>query len=101
MPKKTKCKRFASKAQETAWWEANEEAVANSFERDLNSGYVGPCTLVVTGDSNATKIRLGSRVIAKVRMQARARGLRHQAYLKAIIHEALLNAAVGQKVGNS
>ena len=86
---KLKRKRFANRAEEAAWWEANEEAVADSFEMDLNEGYVGPCTVVVTGDLTATKIRLGSRDVAKARTQAAARGLRHQTYLKMIIHEAL------------
>jgi predicted DNA binding CopG/RHH family protein len=66
----------------------------------LNEGYVGPCTVVVTGDSTVTKIRIGPRDIAKVHVQAGARGLRHQVYLKTIIHEALVNAEVGQKAGN-
>jgi predicted DNA binding CopG/RHH family protein len=100
MPWKSNSKRFASGAEETAWWEANEEAVADSFEKDLNAGYVGPCTIVVTGDSTAMKIRVGPRDIAKVRVQAAARGLRHQVYLKTIIREALHNAEVGQKARN-
>ena len=97
---KSKSRRFANRAEEAAWWEANEEIVTDSFEKALNEGYVGPCTVVVTGDQTATKIRLGSRDVAKVRAQAVARGLRHQIYLKMIIHEALLNAEVGQKAGN-
>jgi predicted DNA binding CopG/RHH family protein len=97
MSKNSKVKRFANRAEETAWWEANEETVADSFEKALNEGYVGPCTIVVTGDSTATKIRLGSRDVAKARVQAAERGLRHQVYLKTIIHEALLNAEVSQK----
>jgi len=95
MPRKSKSKRFANRAEEAAWWEANEEIVADTFEKALNEGYVGPCTVVVTGDSTTTKIRLGSRDVAKVRAQAVKRGLRHQIYLKTIIHEALLNAEVG------
>ena len=101
MPRKSKRKRFANRAEEAAWWEANEEAVADSFEKAMNEGYVGSCTVVVTGDSTATKTRLGSRDVAKVRAQAVERGLRHQIYLKMIIHEALLNAEVSQKTGNS
>jgi predicted DNA binding CopG/RHH family protein len=89
MLRKSKRTRFANRAEESAWWEANEEAVADSFEKAMNEGYVGPCTVVVTGDSTATKIRLGSRDIAKVRAQAAARNLRHQVYLKTIIHKAL------------
>jgi predicted DNA binding CopG/RHH family protein len=97
---KSKSRRFANRAEEASWWEANEEIVTDSFEKALNEGYVGPCTVVVTGDQTATKIRLGSRDVAKVRAQAVERGLRHQIYLKMIIHEALLNAEVGQKAGN-
>jgi predicted DNA binding CopG/RHH family protein len=101
MPRKLKSKRFANRAEEAAWWEANEEIVADSFEKALNEGYVGRCTVVVIGDSTTTKIRLGSRDVAKARAQAVERGLRHQIYLNLIIHEALLNAEVGQKTGNS
>jgi predicted DNA binding CopG/RHH family protein len=101
MPRELKRKRFANRAEEAAWWEANEEAVANSFEKDLNEGYTGRCTVVVTGDSTATKIRLGSRDVAKVRAQAAKRGLQHHLYLKTIIHEALHNLEVAQNAGNS
>jgi predicted DNA binding CopG/RHH family protein len=100
MPRKSKRTGFANRAEDAAWWEANEEAVADSFEKDLNAGYVGPCTIVVTGDSTAARIRLGSRDIAKVRLQAGARSLHHQAYLKMIIHETLRDAEVGQKAVN-
>jgi predicted DNA binding CopG/RHH family protein len=100
MPSKSTRKRFANRAEETAWWEANEEAVADSFERALNEGYTGPCTVVVTGDSTATRIRLGSRDVAKTHTQAVERGLRHQVYLKTIIHEAMLNTEAGPKAGD-
>ena len=89
MPIKSKRNRFANRSEEAAWWEANEKAVADSFEKAMNEGYVGPCTVVVTGDSSATKIRLGSRDVAKVRVQAAGRDLSHQVYLKTIIHDAL------------
>jgi hypothetical protein len=38
MPMKLKRKRFANRAEEAAWWEANEKAVADSFEKTLNEG---------------------------------------------------------------
>jgi predicted DNA binding CopG/RHH family protein len=97
MPRKSQRARFANRTEEAAWWEANEEEVADSFEKAMNEGYVGPCTVVVTGDSTATRIRLGSRDVAKARAQAAERGLRHQIYLKMIIHEALLNADSGRE----
>jgi predicted DNA binding CopG/RHH family protein len=97
MPMKLKRKRFANRAEEAAWWEANEKVVADSFEKALNEGYVGPCTVVLTGDSTTTKFRLGSRDVAKVRAQAVERGLSHQIYLKMIIHEELRKAESAQE----
>ena len=44
-----------------------------------------------------TTIRLDPDDIAKARVQAAARGLRYQTYLKMIIHEALIKAESGQK----
>jgi hypothetical protein len=78
MPRKSKRTRFANRAEEAAWWEANEKAVADSFEKAMNEGCVGPCIVVVTGDSITTKIRLDSRDVAKVHTQSAKRGLRHQ-----------------------
>jgi predicted DNA binding CopG/RHH family protein len=92
MQKKSKRKRFTNQAEEAAWWEANEEVVASTFERTMNEGYAGSCTLVVTGDSTVTKIRLGSRDSSKVRAQAAKRGQSFQAYLKMILHETLCKA---------
>jgi len=91
MLRKSQKTRFTNRAEEAAWWEANEEVVAASFEKSLNEGYSGPCTIVVTGDSTATKICLGSRDVAKISAQAAKRSLSHQIYLKSIIHEALNN----------
>jgi hypothetical protein len=92
MPMKLKRKRFANRVEEAVWWETNEETVAGAFEKAINDGYVGPCNIVVTGDSKATKIRLGSKDVAKVCEQAAKRGLQHHIYLKTIIHDALLCA---------
>lgn len=89
MSRKADKKRFVSKAEEAAWWEANEERIASAFENALTNGYVGPCRLIVTGDSTVAKIRLSSRDAAKVREQAAERGSGFHVYLKMIIHEAL------------
>jgi len=98
MPKR---KRFANRAEESAWWDANGDSLADTFEKALNEGYVGPCTIVVLGDSTPANIRLGSRDVAKVRAQAAEHGLRHQTYLKMIIHEALRNAESSRQSSNS
>ena len=89
MPRKSKRKGFANEAEESAWWEANKEAVAGAFEKTMNEGYVGPCTVVITGDSTSARIRLGSRDLAKARAQAAKAGLRFHVYLKALIHDSL------------
>jgi len=74
MPRKSKSKRSVNRAEEAAWWEANEETVADSFEKALNEGYAGPCTIVVSCDLTVTRIRLGSRDVVKARIQAAERG---------------------------
>jgi predicted DNA binding CopG/RHH family protein len=101
MQKKEKTKMFASKAEEAVWWESNEEAAASAFEKAMNEGYVGPCIVVVTGDTTAARIRLGSRDVSRARVQAAERGLRYQTYLKMIIHEALRSAESTRKSANS
>jgi hypothetical protein len=101
MPKRSNTRRTASQAKESAWWEANEEAIGEQFEKAIAEGYAGPCKLIVTGDSTITKIRLGSRDLSKWKGQAAERGLRYQTYLKMIIHEALRNAESARKSTNS
>jgi hypothetical protein len=83
---------FATEAEESAWWEANEGALADEFERATAGGRIGPGTLVITGDSTVVKIPMDPDDIAKARVQAAERGLRYQTYLKMIIHEALRKA---------
>jgi hypothetical protein len=97
MPKKAKSRRFASKADEAAWWVANEEAAADEFEKALKEGYVGRCVLVVTGDSAVAKVRLGSRDVAEACKQARERGVGFHTHLKTLIHEALRAAKTARK----
>jgi hypothetical protein len=92
---------FASEAEESAWWEANEGVLADEFEKATAGGRIGPGTLVITGDSTVVKIPMDPDDIAKARIQAAERGLRSQTYLKMIIHEALRNAESTRKSANS
>lgn len=89
MPGKTERKRFVKQAEEPAWWEENQENIVGAFEKVVTENYSGPCTVVITGDSNAAKIRLGSRDVRKVREQAAKHGMRFHKYLKSLIHESL------------
>ena len=98
MRKKSKGKRFANQAEEAAWWEANELAMADEFEKLMTDDRRGPANLIFTGDSTVGRVRLGAKDVVKLRTQARERAMRCQEYLKMIIHEALRNAE--QKKGS-
>lgn len=92
-----KGKTFANEAEGAAWWEANEAALSDAFEKSTAEGRTGYGTLVITGHTTVTKVRLGPRNIAKARVQAAERGLRNQTYLKMISHEALRAAESARK----
>jgi predicted DNA binding CopG/RHH family protein len=89
MSKRVNGGRFASEADEAAWWAANEERLAEEFE---HAPAAGPAIVVITGDSKVTKIHLGEESVLEARKQAAERGLRCQAYLKMILREALRKA---------
>ena len=80
---------FASEAEEAAWWESNEDALADEFEKATIEGRVGVGTVARRAALPSTTIRLDPEDIAKARVQAAERGLHYQTYLKMIIHEAL------------
>lgn len=93
MLEELKNKTFANEAEEAAWWESNEDALADEFEKATAEGRIGYGTVVITGDSTVAKVCLDPDDIAIARVQAAARGLRYQTYLKMIIHEALRKTA--------
>jgi predicted DNA binding CopG/RHH family protein len=89
MLEELKNKTFANEAEEAAWWESNEDALADEFEKATAEGRVGIGTVAKRAALPSTTIRLDPDDIAKARLQAAERGLRYQTYLKMIIHEAL------------
>ncbi len=89
MLEELKKKKFANEAEEAAWWESNEDALAGEFEKATAEGRVGIGTVAKRAALPSTTIRLDPDDIAKARVQAAERGLRYQTYLKMIIHEAL------------
>lgn len=90
-------KTFANEAEEAAWWESNEDALADEFEKATAEGRVGIGTAAKRAALPTTTIRLDPGDIAKARLQAADRGLRYQTYLKMIIHEALRAAEIERK----
>jgi predicted DNA binding CopG/RHH family protein len=91
MLEELKNKTFANEAEEAAWWESNENALADEFEKATAEGRVGIGT-VARKALPSTTIRLDPEDIAKARVQAAKQGLRYQTYLKMIIHQALREA---------
>lgn len=95
-----KVPKFASEAEEAQWWYDNRAKVSEEFHKAAEEGRlkrggvrrllaerglpVPPLQPLPT-----TTIRLDPEDIAKARVQAAARGLRYQTYLKMIIHETL------------
>ncbi len=97
MLEELKSKIFANEAEEAAWWESNEDALADEFEKATAEGRVGIGTVAKKAALPTTTIRLDPGDIAKARVQAAERGLRYQTYLKMIIHEALHAVQAGRK----
>ena len=91
MLEELKNKTFPNEADEAAWWESNEDALADEFEKATAEGRVGIGTVAKKAPLSSTTIRLDPEDIAKARVQAAERGLRYQTYLKMIIREALRN----------
>jgi hypothetical protein len=93
---------FATEAEEAKWWFENEELIADEFEKAAKEGRLRtggirrlyaekgiPFPEPKAKPTPTTTIRLAPEDIAKARVQAAARGLRYQTYLKMLIHEAL------------
>jgi predicted DNA binding CopG/RHH family protein len=97
MLEELKNKTFANEAEEAAWWESKEDALADEFEKASAEGRAGIGTVAKRAALPSTTIRLDPEDIAKARVLAAERGLRYQTYLKMIIHEALRDAEQKRK----
>ena len=97
MLEELKNKTFKNEAEEAAWWESHEDALAEEFEKATAEGRIGIGTVAKRAALPTTTIRLDPDDIAKARLQAAERGLRYQTYLKMIIHEALREAEEKRK----
>lgn len=97
---------FATEAEEAKWWFENEDLIAGEFEKAAKEGRLGrggirrlfaergiPFKEPTHAPTPTTTIRLDPEDIAIARVQAAARGLRYQTYLKMIIHDALRKTA--------
>jgi hypothetical protein len=58
MLEELKSKTFANEAEEAAWWESNEDALADEFEKASAEGRVGIGTVAKRAALPSTTIRL-------------------------------------------
>ena len=65
-----------------------EAAFASDIYRDRAALNSKAQDLLATGSRQVT-IRLGNNEIARAKLQAQAKGLRYQTYIKMLLHEAL------------
>jgi predicted DNA binding CopG/RHH family protein len=97
MRKEFQKKNFKSEEEEANWWDQNQDALADEFERAASEGTLSHGTAARKGATPTTTIRLAPEDILLARTQAEKRGLRYQTYLKMVIHEALRSEVAHQK----
>lgn len=90
MAKKTNKPAFASEREEAQWWPAQEDRIADAFEKAAANGTLRRGTLdPMMSAIPPTTIRLDPADIARARKQAEQRGLKYQTYIKMLLHNAL------------
>jgi hypothetical protein len=98
MAEKLKLPKFASEAEEAQWWfDHRDDVVARAFENAAADGKLrtGSVASLARNENAAaevtptTTIRLDPDDVSRARALASKRGLRYQAYLRMLIHEAL------------
>jgi hypothetical protein len=81
---------FANEAEEARWWFENQDAVADEFELAEREGRLGHGTAVRRVVAAREALLLEPEDAERARQQAKSRGMDYQAYLKMVLHRALL-----------
>jgi predicted DNA binding CopG/RHH family protein len=91
MAQKLKVPKFANESEEARWWFENQDAVADEFELAEREGRLGRGTVARLANTAANAISLDPEDVERARAQAERRGLEYQAYVKMVVHQALLS----------
>jgi hypothetical protein len=84
---------FASEAEEAKWWFDHQDELLEDFKQAAAEGRLGHGTGARSGHlPPISPFQLDPEDVSMAREQAAKRGLEYQAYLKQLLHEALLNA---------
>lgn len=81
---------FANEEEEAAWWDAHPEVLVERFQKATLEGRVKRLSQTnLPGASESVTIRIPQQELTRARDLAARRGLRYQAYLTMLLHEAL------------
>ena len=86
--------KFKTEAEEAKWWFDNQDLLLKEFEEAAANGTLTRGTAMRRGVTPTTTIRLDPDDISKAKLQAKAKGLKYQTYLKMLIHESLQKVEV-------
>ena len=83
--------KFANESEEARWWFENQGLIDDEFELAAKEGRLGVGTAVRRANATAALVALDPEDVARAKAQAERRGLEYQAYVKMVVHEALLH----------
>jgi len=90
MDQKLAIPKFENEADEAKWWFENQDLAFEEFERAGDAGELGRGTVARLASAAAGAIALDPEDVERARVQAERRGLEYQAYVKMVVHRALL-----------
>jgi predicted DNA binding CopG/RHH family protein len=84
---------FATEAEEAKWWFEHQDELLEDFEQAAAEGRLSHGTAARLGNlPTIVHFRLDPEDLSMARAQAAQRGLKVEAYLEQLVHEALRNA---------
>jgi predicted DNA binding CopG/RHH family protein len=91
MAQKLVVPKFANESEEARWWFDHQDAVDDEFDLAEQEGRLGRGTVARRANAAAAAIALDPEDIERARVQAERRGIEYQAYVKMVVHQALLS----------
>ena len=91
MAQKLEVPKFANEKEEARWWFDNRDAVSDEFELARKEGRLGHGTVARRANAATALVALDPEDVERAKVQAEKRGLEYQAYVKMVVHAALLH----------
>jgi predicted DNA binding CopG/RHH family protein len=90
MPQKLEVPKFANEAEEARWWFENQDIVSEELELAEREGRLGRGRVLQRVLAARSALQLEPEDVERARQQATSHGMEYQAYLKMVMHRALL-----------